>query len=218
MRPAKSFPPVSKALFGYCYRCTQLHSCITSTSCAPVYIIAAVRSMPIDLISECCYKYEMTEKYFVFMRLILPNGRTTLLTDEFRLHSLCRRARLFAVTYAVLLHLLIFYVIARWGHGPSHHISGSELQLLCSKSVSIWKNKHSLEDCISGSLSFSCLETLETQSMIDGPAPRQSSSHQRVMRETVLLKLKGFPKSHAFRSEQVDGLLSLIVCTLTYNM
>lgn len=42
---------------------------------------------------------------------------------------------MFVVVYTVALHLLIFWVLARWGHGPTHHISGSELQLLCARHV-----------------------------------------------------------------------------------
>lgn len=48
----------------------------------------------------------------------------------------CRKARIFVVTYSVILHLMVFWVIARWGHGPSHHLGGSELQLLCARHVS----------------------------------------------------------------------------------
>lgn len=40
------------------------------------------------------------------------------------------------VTYSVILHLMVFWVIARWGHGPTHHLGDSELQLLCARHVS----------------------------------------------------------------------------------
>jgi hypothetical protein len=42
---------------------------------------------------------------------------------------------MFVVAYVVALHLMVFWVIARWGHGPSHHIGGTELQLLCTRQV-----------------------------------------------------------------------------------
>lgn len=47
-----------------------------------------------------------------------------------------RKARIFVVVYSVVLHFMVFWVIARWGHGPSHHLGGSELQLLCERHVS----------------------------------------------------------------------------------
>jgi len=42
---------------------------------------------------------------------------------------------MFVVAYGVALHLMVFFVIARWGHGSSHHIGGTELQLLCTRMV-----------------------------------------------------------------------------------
>ena len=46
-----------------------------------------------------------------------------------------RKARVFVVVYTLALHLLIFWVLARWGHGPSHHFGAAELQLLCARQV-----------------------------------------------------------------------------------
>lgn len=54
----------------------------------------------------------------------------------------CRKARIFVVIYSVVLHFMVFWVIARWGHGPSHHLGGSELQLLCERHVSDWSLGH----------------------------------------------------------------------------
>ena len=42
---------------------------------------------------------------------------------------------MFVVAYGVALHLMVFFVIARWNHGSSHHIGGNELQLLCTRLV-----------------------------------------------------------------------------------
>jgi len=47
--------------------------------------------------------------------------------------SSSQKARMFVVAYGVALHLMVFFVIARWGHGSSHHIGGTELQLLCTR-------------------------------------------------------------------------------------